>query len=294
MAIINVDDISIYKGGKWNSLKNQKVYSNGWRDMSDGSGVYKDGNWYVFESLPTYTVTYASNNYGTASMYYLDANHQAIEISNGAQVKSGTTLHVSGTSISGYFLSGVFRTSDNFYGYYPAGLYNGSLTPSISSNTGFEIAFSNYWGPDATVYDRPLHLVINEDTTHIFDNLSFQVTVGTQHGEDSATFNFQETQTIDLYAIANDTEGCWIGITLDNYDNLKTQFIMTYSYKSEPYEFSDSLDITSDDFVALHDGLINGLYFTSGGINGINGANLMMPLMGDTEGTLTLNIRRFI
>jgi hypothetical protein len=52
MAEIITDDISIYKDGSWKSIKNQQAYVNGsWQTIGDGSGVYKDGNWYVFNMV---------------------------------------------------------------------------------------------------------------------------------------------------------------------------------------------------------------------------------------------------
>ena len=48
MAEIITDDISIYKDGSWRSIKEQQVYSNGWKTIGNGSGVYCNGNWYVF------------------------------------------------------------------------------------------------------------------------------------------------------------------------------------------------------------------------------------------------------
>jgi hypothetical protein len=50
--VIEVEDISIYKDSAWKSIRDQKAYVNGkWENISDGSGVYKDNNWYVFKKL---------------------------------------------------------------------------------------------------------------------------------------------------------------------------------------------------------------------------------------------------
>ena len=61
MAEIIVDDISIYKDGTWRSIKDQQAYVNGaWKTIGDGSGVFREGNWYVLgeniEIAPVFTL----------------------------------------------------------------------------------------------------------------------------------------------------------------------------------------------------------------------------------------------
>jgi hypothetical protein len=52
MEVIEVDDIKVAKGGAWRSLRDQKVAKNGaWNTFGTGSGIAKNGNWYVLKSM---------------------------------------------------------------------------------------------------------------------------------------------------------------------------------------------------------------------------------------------------
>ena len=49
MAEIITDSISIYKDGKWNNIKYNQIRVNGeWKVLEYGSGMFYNGDWYVF------------------------------------------------------------------------------------------------------------------------------------------------------------------------------------------------------------------------------------------------------
>ena len=71
MAEIITDDISIYKNGSWNSIKKQQAYvSGGWKTIGEGSGVYYNGNWYVFKTIPKSIEVMTINNSFLGSLPY--------------------------------------------------------------------------------------------------------------------------------------------------------------------------------------------------------------------------------
>lgn len=64
MAIVKANDISLYKNGAWHSLFGLKYYNGSdWKNMGNMSGVYKDGNWYVFLNDVYFSVYPASDGY---------------------------------------------------------------------------------------------------------------------------------------------------------------------------------------------------------------------------------------
>ena len=71
MAEIITDDISIYKNGSWNSIKKQQAYvSGGWKTIGEGSGVYYNGNWYVFKTIPKSIEVMTFNNSALGGLSY--------------------------------------------------------------------------------------------------------------------------------------------------------------------------------------------------------------------------------
>lgn len=47
-----VTDISVYKNGHWQSMRDQSVWKDGkWNTLGVGSGVYKSGTWHLLRSL---------------------------------------------------------------------------------------------------------------------------------------------------------------------------------------------------------------------------------------------------
>lgn len=51
MATIITDKIAIYKNGSWNNIRGSQAFvNNAWKNIEGGSGVYYNGNWYVFDA----------------------------------------------------------------------------------------------------------------------------------------------------------------------------------------------------------------------------------------------------
>lgn len=65
MANITVDNIYYRNNNTWLSLREEQIYSNGsWRSFSDGSGIYKNNNWYILREL-NWSDIITLNNYYT-------------------------------------------------------------------------------------------------------------------------------------------------------------------------------------------------------------------------------------
>jgi hypothetical protein len=295
MATITVDDISIYKNNSWRSIKDQQAYVNwSWQTIGDGSGVYKDGNWYVFDSIPKYTVTYSTNDSrDTLNVWYRDSNNKQVIIPSGSQVKSGTTIYTSGTTTqSNYRLDHVIGSMGGI-AYYYADLHDSFPLNNIVNDADYDGIFSvHYYSIPYATSDANIRLIINNQTSDYYGNINFKL-IGTSHeGIDTITLPFQSINETDdqKLVLATPFNGCTLEFYLEDMpliDSMPQR--IRYTYEATNYNFNGY--ITRDDLANNYEDK-NGNYTRFYiGTDGINSGALILPIT-DEGSTLTLNILR--
>jgi hypothetical protein len=88
MAIIGVDDISFYKDNKWHSIIDSSFYiNNKWNNFELGSGVHKDGNWYVVKSIPMILEHKITSPNMRVSLPFIDVIELTIDWGDGSEME---------------------------------------------------------------------------------------------------------------------------------------------------------------------------------------------------------------
>lgn len=123
MATIDVSDIQVYKSGGWRTLRDKSIFKNGaWKNFGTGSGIYKNGNWYVLKSSGTTqppTEPVPTTNKITIQRVFLNNKYQ-FNVQSQKPLDSYVTLYVTvakadGTGQKSFNINLPYKSYDSYY-----------------------------------------------------------------------------------------------------------------------------------------------------------------------------------